>query len=116
MKKITSIKSIINRAGLAAATLLLGTGAAFAQQVNLTAGASTATLPDGTPIPMWGYSCAGASGGASCAALNPALNSTTANTSSTTAWSPVVIRVPYVSGGTSLTVNITNNLQFQNGN
>ncbi len=31
-------------------------------------------------------------------------------------WSPVVITVPYVSAGTSLTINLTNSLSFANGN
>ena len=27
------------------------------QQVNLTAGPTSITLPDGSSVPMWGYSC-----------------------------------------------------------
>ncbi|MBV8804747.1 MAG: hypothetical protein JO042_06860, partial [Sinobacteraceae bacterium] len=113
----TTMKRILIKAGLTVSALLLGSGVAFGQAVNLTAGPATAALPDGSPIPMWGYSCQGATGtGVSCAALNPAANTTTANTSSTSMWSPVVITVPYVAGGTSLTINLTNNLSFTNGN
>ena len=85
--------------------LLLGATLAVAQQqVNLTAGPATATLPDGSQVPMWGYSCGAAVGGstASCAALKP-------NTMAGQ-WSPVVITVPGSGGG--LTINLTNNLTF----
>ena len=72
--------------------------------VNLTAGPATATLPDGSIVPMWGYSCGAAVTGstATCAPLNP-----TAGTS----WSPVVITVPTGATG-GLTINLTNNLSF----
>src|SRR5882762_350361 len=105
-------KSILRHAGLAASVLLLASGAAFAQ-VNLTAGPAVATLPDGTGVPMWGYSCAGVSGTATCAALNPAAATTTANVTSTTIWSPVVITVPT---GQDLQINLTNSLSFTGGN
>jgi Bacterial Ig domain len=86
--------------GLAACALLLASGVSLAQSVNLTAGASTATLPDGSVVPMWGYTCSTATPavGATCAALNP----------HATGWSPVVITVP--SGTGSFTINLTNNL------
>ena len=86
---------------LAVAVLLLGASVAVAQQqVNLTATASTLTLPDGTSVPMWGYSCGTAVSGstATCANLN----------SSTSGWAPVVITVPTTGGG--LAVNLTNSL------
>ncbi len=105
-------KSILRHAGLAASVLLLASGAAFAQ-VNLTAGPAVATLPDGTGVPMWGYSCAGVSGTATCAALNPAAATTTVNVTSTTIWSPVVITVPT---GQDLQINLTNSLSFTGGN
>src|SRR5215468_9564664 len=82
--------------------------AAFGQQtINLTAGPTTTTMPDGTTVPMWGYSCGTAVTGstATCAALNPA--SATAGR-----WSPVVITVPAASAGAALTINLTNNLLF----
>src|SRR5436305_730524 len=80
--------------------LLLGACWAVAQQVNLTAGAAALTMPDGNTVQMWGYTCDDAgTGGASCAKLNPAGS-----------WSPIVITVPYVSGGPSLKIQLTNNL------
>jgi hypothetical protein len=71
------------------------------QQVNLTAGPSTLTLPDGSAVPMWGYSCGAAATGSSatCANLNAAA----------TGWSPVVITVPTTATG-GLTINLTNSL------
>src|SRR5438105_297801 len=108
-------KSVLKHAGLAATVLLLASGVAFGQTtVNLSVGPTTATQPDGTAVPMWGYSCAGvALGTATCSALNPAANTTTANTTSTTVWSPVVITVPT---GQDLTISLTNNLTFAGGN
>src|SRR5207253_4232775 len=51
-------KSVLKHAGLAASVLLLASGAAFAQQqINLTAGPTSLTLPDGSVVPMWGYTC-----------------------------------------------------------
>ena len=94
--RINSLKAIVK-----AAVLLFGAGAASAQvSVNLTAGPATATLPDGSAVPMWGYSCA--TGSTNCAPLNPA--ATNAAT-----WSPVVITVPT---GQSLTISLTNSLSF----
>src|SRR5438067_752066 len=83
--------------------LLLGAGTALAQQVNLTAGATTLTLPDGSSVPMWGYSCDGtqpAGSTASCGALGKG------------AWSPVIITVQ---SGQDLQINLTNNLSFAVG-
>ena len=73
------------------------------QQINLTAGASTLTLPDGNSVPMWGYSCGGAVQGsaATCASSNP--------NAATGTWSPVVITIPT---GQSLQINLTNSLSF----
>jgi hypothetical protein len=84
--------------------LLLGVCTSVAQQqVNLTAGPSTVTLPDGNVVPMWGYSCGAAATGSSatCAALNPAATAGV--------WSPVVITVPTSATG-GLTINLTNSL------
>src|SRR2546430_10889073 len=51
-------KSVLKHARLAASVLLLASGTAFAQQqVSLTAAPATATMPDGTAVPMWGYTC-----------------------------------------------------------
>jgi hypothetical protein len=95
------------KSGLAASMLLMAGAALAQQQVNLTAAAATATLPDGTAVPMWGYSCGAAVAAnpfpvASCANLNP----------NATGWSPVVITVPT---GQGLTINLTNNLTFAAG-
>jgi hypothetical protein len=101
-------KSVLKHAGLAATVLLLASGMAFGQQqVSLTAGGTTTTLPDGSVVPMWGYTCGTAVSGstATCAALN-----TTAATAGQ--WSPVVITVPT---GQDLQINLTNNLSFAAG-
>src|SRR6266853_3854464 len=110
--RMNNIKTILKAATLAVAALLLTAGASFAQQqVNLTAAPTTTTLPDGTTVPMWGYTCgtavANAAPAATCAALNPASVSTVATVPST--WSPVVITVPT---GQNLTINLTNSLSF----
>jgi hypothetical protein len=94
--------SILKTLTLAAATVLLSAGASFAQQqVNLTATATTLTLPDGNTVPMWGYTCGTPVTGssASCAQLNPAA----------TGWSPIVITIPTTATG-GLAVNLTNKL------
>ncbi|HYM21942.1 MAG TPA: Ig-like domain-containing protein, partial [Vicinamibacterales bacterium] len=118
--RFNTSKSVLTKAGLAACVLLLASGASFAQQqINLTAsGTLTAPLPDGSAVPMWGYTCGAAATGstATCAALNPAIKSTT-----TGVWSPVVITIPYTESApgvssTALTVNLTNGLLFANGN
>src|SRR5437879_1366689 len=99
-------KSVLMHAGRAASSLRLGSGAALAQQqINLSAGATAAVTPDGTTVPMWGYSCDAtqvAGSTATCAALN-----TVAATGGL--WSPVVITVPT---GQDLQINLTNNLSF----
>ncbi len=87
---------------LAVCVLLLGASWAVAQQqVNLTAGPTSINLPDGSSVPMWGYTCgtAVASSTATCAKLNP----------TAAGWSPVVITVPT---GESLQINLTNRLTF----
>jgi hypothetical protein len=96
---------------LAGAFFLLATVMGFGQQqINLTVAPTTTTLPDGTLLPMWGYSCGSVVSGstATCAALNSA---SVANPLATT-WSPVVITVPT---GQALTINLTNNLSFATG-
>ncbi len=96
----------ISTALLLAVLLILGTGVAVAQQaVNLTAAPSNLTLPDGSSVPMWGYSCGAVVSGstATCAATSH----------SGAAWSPVLITVPT---GSDLQINLTNNLTFANGN
>src|SRR5438477_9869783 len=104
-------KSRLTRSGLAASVLLLAGGAAFAQQqINLTAGPTSLTLPDGSVVPMWGYTCDAtqvAGSTATCAKLNPNAPAATATTPA--GWSPVVITVPT---GQDLTINLTNNLSL----
>src|ERR1700726_4666349 len=95
--RLNKLKLVLIKSGLAASLLLLAGGAALAQSVSLTAGPSTATLPDGTAGPMWGYTCTNAAvAPATCAALN----------THTSGWSPVVITVP----PGPLTINLTNSL------
>jgi hypothetical protein len=122
----TKLKAALCKAGLAASLLLLGSSAAYAQQViNLTAAPSNATMPDGSIVPMWGYNCGALaannpSPAATCAASNSTVVTTPATASAaavTTGWSPVVITVPVATtGSTSLTINLTNNLSFSNSN
>src|ERR1700676_2676313 len=102
--RMTYLKAILKRAVQGATVLLLGAGVASAQ-VNLTAARGTTTLPDGSNVPMWGYFC-GTATGATCTSLNPTLVATP----SATAWSPVVITVPYTGTSTSLTISLTNGL------
>src|SRR6266478_9002646 len=94
--RMNNLKAILKAATLAGAALLLTASASFAQQqVNLTAQPTTTTLPDGTVVPMWGYSCGAAvtSGStATCANLNP--NAPAAIGTTPAGWSPVVITVP----------------------
>jgi hypothetical protein len=49
-------KTTLKAAVLVSAFLLLAVATGFGQ-VNLTVGPATTTLPDGTTLPMWGYSC-----------------------------------------------------------
>src|SRR6516164_7847280 len=87
-------KAILKSAARVLAILPFAAAAAFGQQtINLTAGPTTTTMPDGTTVPMWGYVCGAAVTGstATCAALNPAAAS---------------------AGATALTINLTNNLLF----
>jgi len=98
---ITARSIELVKACLAISLLVLANCAAVAQTVSLTAQPSTAALPDGQFVPMWGYKCGTATGSASCAPLNQ---------NAGTGWSPVLITVPYVGAGTSLTISLTNSL------
>jgi hypothetical protein len=62
------------KSGLAVSVLMVAGGFAHAADVNLSAGPTTAKLPDGQSVPMWGYSCGAVVAGstATCAKLNPA--------------------------------------------
>ena len=102
MRDLTSLKAAVRVVGV----LLAGAVVAFGQAtINLSAGPSTLTLPDGSVVPMWGYTCGAPVGGSTgtCAKLNPAA----------TGWSPVVITVPT---GQNLIINLTNGLSFAGGN
>jgi hypothetical protein len=121
-----SFKSPLVRSTLAASVLLLASGASFAQTapqpINLTAAPTTDTLPDGSVVPMWGYSCgtAVALSTATCKALNPAVAGAAAGSALAASWSPVVITIPYTTGivngvagsTTTLTINLANHLTF----
>jgi hypothetical protein len=97
--RFNTFKSLLIKSGLAASVLLLANGAAFAQSVSLTAGATTTTLPDGQVVPMWGYSCSAAAvAPATCVSLN--------TKAAVGTWSPVVITVP----AGPLTISLTNSL------
>src|SRR5256885_11101782 len=112
-------KSVLKHARLAASVLLLASGTAFAQQqVSLTAAPATATMPDGTAVPMWGYTCGtlptGTTSTATCTALNKAVAAAALTpTPLVGVWSPVVVTVPT---GQTLQINLTNSLSFLNGN
>lgn len=96
------LNATLKTAVLVTIALLLGTSFTFAQQkVNLTAAPSSLAMPDGSTVPMWGYSCGAAvqNSTATCAASNP----------SASGWSPVVITVP---SGQTLEIDLTNNLSF----
>src|SRR5258706_9980699 len=91
------------KATLLAVTLFLTVGLSSAQTtVYLTAAKSTASLPDGNKVPMWGFACdnaqASATAGA-CSSLNAAAG---------TGWAPPVIVVP--ASAPSLTIHLTNTL------
>jgi len=103
-----TMKPSLLKTGIAASLLLLASGlagVASAQTVNLTAKPTTTTLPDGQVVPMWGLFCNDpGTGGATCA---PANNPTATVPAPT--WAPPVIRV---AAGSTLTINLTNNLNF----
>src|SRR5437763_14013326 len=101
--RFNDLKMTLKTAVLAVSVLLLTTSVAVgqAQQINLTAGPTSITLPDGSSVPMWGYSCGAVvtSSTATCDSLHPGA----------TGWSPVVIKVP---SGQELQINLTNALTF----
>src|ERR1700674_4540039 len=100
--RMNKIKAVLKAALRVACILPFAAVVAFGQQtINLTAAPTTTTLPNGTTVPMGGYSCATAVTGSppACVKSNP----------TAVGWSPVVITVPT---GQSLTINLTNNLSF----
>src|SRR5882762_4966825 len=103
--RTNNFKAILRAALRVVCVLPFAAAAAFGQQqVNLTAGPANATLPDGSVVPMWGYSCGTAVSGstATCVALNPA-------SAAVGGWSPVVITIPTTATG-GLAINLTNGL------
>ena len=60
------LKASLKTAVLITTVLLLGAGLALAQ-VNLTAAPTSVTLPDGSVVPMWGYTCGTAAAGSTAA-------------------------------------------------
>src|SRR5437016_11920238 len=106
--RTNNMKAILKAALRVVCILPFAAAVAFGQQqVNLTAGPANATLPDGSVVPMWGYSCGAVAAGstATCVALNPA-------SAAVGGWSPVIITVP---AGQGLTINLTNSLSFAGG-
>ena len=102
--RIDFLKTMIQKAAWGAAVLLLGAGAATAQQqISLTAAPTTATLPDGSIVPMWGYFC----GAPVTTNVAPVATCAAANLNAGSSWSPVIITVP---AGQGLQINLTNNL------
>ena len=70
-------KTTLKAAVLVSVFLLFASATGFGQQVvNLMAGSTTTTLPDGTVLPMWGYTCqplaTGVTSSATCAPLSGA--------------------------------------------
>ncbi|HEY2019014.1 MAG TPA: choice-of-anchor D domain-containing protein, partial [Bryobacteraceae bacterium] len=71
--------------------------------VDLIAQPTTTTLPDGSTVPMWGYSCGPNVLPSTCRSLNP----------NPAGWSPVLITIP---SGQDLVIELTNRLSFSNSN
>jgi hypothetical protein len=113
--KTYSSTAILRTAVGASFLLVAGLAAAATTTVNLTAQPSTAVLPDGTSVPMWGY----CTDDATTAATNPALNNgallnaspcttATALAAVNRQWAPgPTIVVP---AGNALTIKLTNKL------
>src|SRR6266699_6762825 len=110
--RTNNMKAILKAALRVVSILPFAAVVALGQQtVNLTAGPTTVTLPDGSVVPMWGYTCGTvALTGPGCRPLNPAAPAATATTPA--GWSPVVITVPT---GQTLTISLTNSLTFTGG-
>jgi hypothetical protein len=110
------LKAILNTVSPLGIIVLFCLAAAHAQvTVNLTAARETVLMPDGTTVPMWGWTCTnnigngttattGVPGGGTCSTLTGAVQVGGA------AWQPPLITVPT---GTGLTINLTNNLPVE---
>src|SRR5574340_602878 len=95
-------QAIRQAARAAIGVFFLASGASLASTVTLTASPTSATLPDGQIIPMWGYVCGAVSANATCTAANGAAQSGTG-------WQPPLITVP---SGEALTITLSNQLSF----
>ena len=106
----TNFKKVILRTALSMSLLTtagMAAGAPLATTVNLTAQRTSMTLPDGTTVPMWGYCGATAANADS----SPSAGTATSAACTTAGWAPgPTIVLPYSADGTSLTINLTNNL------
>jgi hypothetical protein len=101
-----NIKAMMKASVLIVGAFLAGAIGAYGQQkINLSAGPVNTIMPDGTTVPMWGYTCGAAVTGstATCAALNPLAPIA----SPAPLWSPVIITVP---SGQDLEIDLTNSL------
>ena len=57
--RFNKLNAKVKKAAFAATGLLLGVGVAAAQQtINLSAGPTTAIMPDGSTVPMWATAAA----------------------------------------------------------
>jgi hypothetical protein len=90
------------RGALFALGIVAGSGAAMADAVTvtLTAKSTSAALPDGQNVPMWGYFC----DSGPCTAMN--------GSAQTSGWQPPLIRVP---AGSTLSLTLKNWLSFGSG-
>ncbi len=114
----SKIKTALKAAFLLSSFFLFAAVTGFGQNtVSLTAQPMTLTMPDGSSVPMWGYSCGGVVQGAAAAAATCNYLATGTSTAPLSGWSPIIITVPANAPGTatSLTINLTNNLLFQAG-
>jgi IPT/TIG domain-containing protein len=128
----TYVKATLNAATLAAIGLLSLPGVSSAQTVNLTASQQSTTLPDGTTVPMWGWTCGAVAqsttttGTTTCTSLSYVASTgvgttpqpqsaavTTGYAPGGGAWQPPLIEVPYVGSGTSLTISLENTLPVE---
>ena len=101
-----SLKATMKTAIFALCILLLAGIANAQEQVNLTAGPATVVLPDGSIVPMWGFTCNNVAGSA---ATCKALNDHATAPSGSSPWAPVIITIPT---GKDLQINLTNKLSF----
>ena len=120
MRANTSKKASLIKSVLATFALLLASGAAFGDStVNLTAIATSTTLPDGQNVPMWGYTCGDSlpaasavpSVGATCTSMTMSASGVP-QAQTGTSWQPPLITVP---SGQTLTITLVNQLSFNGG-